>query len=138
MSDAARLTTQVIVSIGLVVAVLWGMWRLPHSEKFYGWAPPLSLAGAWSGLLGAIASSLLWVLPNPDAWVAVLFLVVDPLALTSGILVLWIYRGNNGREESVRMHRLQSIVGMVLGGIAVTLGYVYVMTHKTIGSAPGM
>lgn len=139
MSDATRITLQVCVSLIMVAAVVWAMFRMPRKdESFFGWAPPLAFASTWAGLFAVVGSSLLWVLPNPDLWVVSLFLVLDPLALAAGTLVFWIYREYNTDSETVRYQRLQAVIGITLGLIAVTLGYIYVMTHKTIGSPVGL
>lgn len=132
-----RVAMQVGASVLLVAVVLYFMWRMPRrSEALAGWAPPLAFMSAWSGLLGAVFSALLWVLPYPDVWVVVLFLVLDPLACAAGVLVLWIHRGV-ADSEPIDMQRMQARIGVTLGAVAVAIGYAYVMTHKTIGTAPG-
>ena len=125
------LIIQLVVSTLIVAAVLWFMWRLPKSEALFGWAPPMALVSAWAGLIAAIVSALLWVLPYPDRWVALTFLLLDPAAIACGVLVLWIYRGHDDEGHTIVLQRLQANIGIVLGLIAVTVGYVYVMTHKT-------
>lgn len=138
MSDALRIALQVGISILVVIAVLYAMWRLPRKgDALDPWAPPLALASAWSGLLAAIVAPLLWLLPKPDLWLVALFLVLDPLSLTSGILVHWLYRDTPNTGEARRMHMTQATVGITLGLIALSLGYLFVMTHKSIGSAVG-
>ena len=132
-----RVAMQVGASVLLVAVVLYFMWRMPRrGDALAGWAPPLAFMSAWSGLLAVVFSALLWVLPYPDLWVVALFLVLDPLACAAGVLVLWIHRGATA-SEPVDMQRLQARVGVALGAVAVAIGYVYVMTHKTIGTAPG-
>jgi hypothetical protein len=130
-----RITFQVVVSVLMVIAVLWWMWRLPRRDgAWFGWGPPLALLSAWSGLIGLILSALLWVLPYPDRWVVLLFLVLDPAAIGAGTLVRWIYRGYETFDETeartVDMQRVQASVGIALGMAAVAVGYFYVMTHK--------
>ena len=111
-----RVAMQVGASVLLVAVVLYFMWRMPRrGDALAGWAPPLAFMSAWSGLLAVVFSALLWVLPYP---------------------VLWIHRGATA-SEPVDMQRLQARVGVALGAVAVAIGYVYVMTHKTIGTAPG-
>lgn len=130
---ATRLTLQVILSGLLVITVLWFMWKLPRKNNgHFDWAPPLALLSAWGGALSAIASGLLWVVQFPDSWLVLVLLVLDPGAIGAGALVLWIYRGNEATHESIHLHRLQARVGIVLGLLAVTLGYVFVMTNKMI------
>jgi len=125
-------TTQVIASAFIVLAVLWWMWRLPRKGATYdAWAAPLALGSAWAGLLGLVLSLLLWLVPFPDALVVALFLVIDPIAIGTGTLVFWIYRGLLLSEEEIDMQRVQAKVGLVLGIAAVAIGYIYVMTHKT-------
>jgi hypothetical protein len=127
-----RLTLQLIVSAALVFGVLFFMWRLPKAgERFFAWAPPLALLSAWGGLVAVIGSGLLWVLPNPDTWVTLLFLVLDPLAIAAGVLVMWIYRGHAEQQGTIEAQQMQAKVGVALGLIAVVLGYVFVMTHRT-------
>lgn len=132
------LTLQVVASALLVVAVFWYMWRLPLTgDRYFGWAPPLALLSAWLGLAAVVVSGLLWVLPYPDRWVAATFLVLDPGAIGTGMLVLWIYRGQSGGEPTIAIQSVQAKVGITLGVIAVVIGYVFVMTQKTPGSVIG-
>ncbi len=126
------LTIQVVASLLLVAAVLWFLWRLPRSSGALDWlAPPLALSSAWVGLAALPASAALWVLPNPDRWVAVSLLLLDPAALALGVGVMWIYRGRKGESHTVTLQRTQARVGITLGLLAVTVGYLYVLTHKT-------
>jgi len=130
-----RLTFQVVVSVLIVLAVLWWMWRLPRRDgAWFGWAPPLALVSAWSGMIGLILSLLLWILPYPDSWLVLVFLVLDPAAIGAGTLVRWIYRDyetfDDAEARTVDMQRIQANVGIMLGIAAVALGYFYVMTHK--------
>ena len=138
MSPSIRVSLQVLASLLLVAAVLWFMWRLPRkSESLFGWAPPLALGSAWAGLLSLIVSALLWWLPSPDVWIVILFLALDPAAVAGGVLVHWIYRGHDD-DQTIANQRLQASVGVVLGLLAVAVGYTYVMTHKTIFTPTGM
>ncbi len=131
MTDGPRVTLQVLASLGLVAAVLFFMWKLPASgERFYGWGPPLALMSAWAGLIGVVFSLLLWIMPMPDLWVTAILLVLDPAAICAGTLVLWIYRHHDGIEETIYMQRTQARIGITLAMVAVTIGYVFVMTHK--------
>ncbi len=131
ISDGPRVTLQVIASIGLVIAVLVFMWKLPASgERFFAWAPPLALMSAWAGLIGIFFSVLLWVMPMPDLWITGILLVLDPAAICAGTLVLWIYRHHEGLEETVLMQLTQARIGITLALIAVAIGYLFVMTHK--------
>jgi hypothetical protein len=128
-----------LVSFILVVAVLWFMFRLPPTgTTLFGWAPLLALATVWAGLAAVVLSGLLWVLRYPEVWVAVVLLFLDPLALASGVLVLWIYRGPKEARQTVAMQRVQAVVGLSLGLLAVVIGYVYVMTHKAPFTPVGM
>lgn len=131
LSDGPRVTLQVIASIGLVIAVLVFMWKLPASgERFFGWAPPLALMSAWAGLIGVLFSVLLWIMPMPDLWITGILLVLDPAAICAGTLVLWVYRRHEGLEETVLMQMTQARIGITLALVAVTIGYLFVMTHK--------
>lgn len=128
----AQVWLQVALSVGLVVVVVWWMWRLPRkSEGLFGWGPPLGLLSAWCGAISFLGSACLWIAPYPDKWIAVLFLVLEPAAVASGILVLWIYRGVEADGATVSLQRQQAVVGIVIGLAAVAAGYVFVMTHKT-------
>jgi hypothetical protein len=126
------LTIQLLVSAAIVLAVLWFMWRLPRdTESLWGWGPPLALLGPWSGLAAVIISTLLWRADKPDAWLPIVFLILDPVSIGSGVLVLWLYRGRPTTEQTVQMQRLQAKAAITLGLLAVAIGYAYVMTHKT-------
>lgn len=134
-----QLAVQLILSALIVLGVIVYMWRMPQAgERFFGWAPWLALGSAWGGVLAVAVSALLWVLPWPDRWVSVSFLVLDPLAIGAGVLVLWIYRGHAGKLPTITAQILQSRVGITLGLTAVVIGYIYVMTHKQIGSPVGV
>lgn len=122
---------KVAASIALVAAVLWWMWRRPVRESLYPWAPPLALASAWLGLLAAIFSAGLWFLPYPDRWLVVVLLLLDPGASASGVLTFWLLRDISHDDQGAQAQRLQATVGLVLVLIAITLGYIFVMTHKT-------
>lgn len=128
-----QLTLQLIVSAMIVLAVLWWMWRLPASrgETLYGWGPPLALLSVWVGLVSLVTTVVLWFAPFPDALIVILFLLMDPAALTAGVLVLWIYRGDERDEQTVELQRQQAWVGIILALLAVAGGYAYVMTHKS-------
>ena len=141
MSEGLRLTLQVGGSALLVIGVLFFMWKLPASgERFYGWAPVLARLSAQLGLLAVIFSIVLWWLPGPDVWITAILLALDPAALCSGVLVLWIYRRYEGFEETVLMQLTQARVGIGLSIVAVVIGYWFVMTHKEpftpVGQAP--
>jgi len=127
-----QLTIQLIVSALIVLAVLWFMWRLPREgERFFAWAPPLAIISAWGGLIGLIYSALLWVLPFPDRWLVLVFLILDPMAIGAGTLVLWIYRGHEVKSEiTIDAQLVQARVGIFLGIVAVAIGYFFVLTSK--------
>lgn len=134
-----QLALQLVISALIVIGVLLYMWRMPRNgERYFGWAPWLALGSTWVGVLAVVVSALLWVLPWPDRWVSVTFLALDPLAIGTGVLVLWIYRGHAGKLPTITAQILQSKVGIALGLAAVTIGYLYVMTHKVIGSPVGL
>ncbi len=119
---------QVTFSILLFAAVIWFMWRLPRrDEALFGWAPPLALASAWFGLVAAVLSVLIWFLPFPDYWVWGLLWLLDPAAMAAAILVFWIYRRYDDPSDTVAMQRTQAGVGIILGAIAIVLGYSFVM-----------
>ena len=133
------LTIKIFASAALVMAVLWFMWRLPHrGDALDGWAPPLALLSAWLGLAGVVMSALLWVLPYPDRWITLLFLLLDPAAIAAGVLVLWIYRGRAGTAPTIDAQCLQARVGVALGIAAVAIGYIYVISHKAPGTPVGV
>lgn len=126
------LTLQLLASAVIVLGVLVFMWRLPrHNENLFPWGAPLAFISVWSGLIGLLLTALLWVLSYPDRWLVLILLVLDPLALTSATLVFWLYRGYSKVLHAVAMQKLQARVGLTLGSLAVALGYLYVMTHKT-------
>ena len=130
-SLVTQLTVQLLVSALIVIAVLWFMWRLPRDgERFFAWAPPLALISAWGGLVGLIYSGLLWVLPFPDRWLVLVFLILDPMAIGAGTLVLWIYRGHEATSDTIDAQALQARVGIGLGLVAVAIGYFFVLTSK--------
>ncbi len=138
MSPQARVTLQVLASFALVAVVLWFMWRLPRrGESLYPWAPPLALLSAWTGLGSLAVTILLWMAPFPDLWLVVTFLGLYPASLAAGTLVLWIYRGALGTQDTIAAQLAQARVGIALGLLAVVLGYIYVMTHKTPFTAIG-
>jgi hypothetical protein len=127
-----QVAIQVAASVGLVVAVLWWMWRLPReNEALFGWGPPLGLLSAWCGAVSILGTACLWIAPQPDKWIAMLFLILEPAAVAGGILVLWIYRGYEDDGQTISLQRQQATVGITLGLIAVAAGYLFVMTHKT-------
>ncbi|MEE9212098.1 MAG: hypothetical protein V3U29_05535 [Phycisphaeraceae bacterium] len=133
-----RLTIQVVASAALVMAVLWGMWRLPRrGEALFDWAPPMALISPWAGVLALVTSVLLWVLPYPDRWVSLTFLLLDPGAIATGVLVLWIYRGRVHTSPTIDSQCLQAKVGIALGMLAIVAGYLYVMWSKSPGTAVG-
>ena len=119
----SQLTIQLIVSALIVLAVLWFMWRLPRSgDKYFSWAPPLAFISAWMGLLGLVLSVVVRWLRYPDTWVALLFLMIDPIAIGTGTLVLWVYRGHDSAVQTIAMQHIQARVGIALGILAVAAG----------------
>ena len=122
---------QVALSFLLVAVVLFFMWRLPRrGESFFGWAPPLALVSAWTGLIAVICAVVTWFVSRPDPLIAASFLFVDPVAIAMGALVLWIYRGYESPEQTISEQRIQATVGIALGILAVVVGYVFVFVHK--------
>jgi hypothetical protein len=135
----SQLALQLFISALIVIGVLIYMWRMPRNgERYFGWAPPLALASVWIGVVAVVLSGVLWWLPYPDRWLTVTFLAIDPAAICAGVLVLWIYRGHEGKLTTITLQILQSRVGITLGLIAVIVGYCYVWQHKTIGSPIGL
>lgn len=134
---------QVAVSVLVVVVVLAAVWRMPRrGDRWFGWAPPLALGSAWTGLLSVLGSALLWVLPvGRDVLIALLFLLLIPGSLTAGLLVYWIYRGVTGdgrpvdiqidpaidRPDAVSMHRMQAGVGLTFSCAAIAIGYAFAL-----------
>lgn len=130
---------QVTASFLLAGAVIYFMFRLPRrGEAMYGWAPSLALLSVWSGVAAFALSPLLWFVHYPDFWIAVFLLFVEPVALAAGTLVLWIYRGLITSEPTILMQRLQARIGIGFGLMAVAVGYVYVLSHKTPFTPVGM
>lgn len=133
------LTIQLIASAFIVIAVLWWMWRMPakRGEALFAWAPPLALFSVWIGLASLLCTGALWLVTFPDAWLVVIFLLMDPGALTAGVLVLWIYRHYEPSAETgdtpdtAQLQRQQAWVGIIFTLLAVAGGYAYVMTHKS-------
>ena len=144
MSDRLLVTIEVIVSGLIVAGVLWYMWRLPPGgESVRGAAPFLALGSVWLGLTALIASLALWWVAVPDNWLTVIFLVLDPAAIGTGVLVLWANRPQLGVQPvqtlaAISQQRLQAWVGIAMGLIAVAVGYAFVMTHKTVFTPVGM
>src|SRR5690606_13042922 len=97
----------------------------------------LALGSVWLGLAALVLSLLLRVLPYPDRWVALTFLVLDPGAIGTGALGLWIYRGPEDEEGTIALPRTQAKVGSTLGSLAVVAGYCFVMVSKTPGTPIG-
>lgn len=127
-SDFMPVWLQVSFSILLFAVVIWWMWRLPQRDgPWLDWAPMLALAGAWLGLAAALVSALLWFVPFPDYWVWGSLWLLDPAAMTAAIGVFWIYRHHAEPNRTIAMQRTQASVGMTLGGVAIILGYLFVM-----------
>ena len=130
---------KVALSFLLVAIVIWWMWRLPRrGESYFNWAPALALLSVWMGLIALVVSLGLWVVAWPDPVIAAVFLALDPVALTTGTLVLWIYRHYETTEPTVSNQKLQARVGLTMGFLAVAAGYLFVMTYKEPGSIVGM
>ncbi len=123
---------QVTLSFVLVTMVLFFMWRLPRrGESFFGWAPPLALISVWAGLMAVVCAVITWFVSRPDPLIAASLLFVDPAAITTGTLVLWIYRRYESPEQTIGQQRIQAVVGIVLGILAVVVGYVFVFVYRT-------
>ena len=123
---------QVIFSVLLIVVVLWFVWKLPRrGEALAGWAPWLALASAWIGLAAAACSALTWFVPNSDPFLAILFMALVPGALTSGLLALWIQRGQPNIDAPIAAQRTQALVGITLALLAIALGYAFVFAHRS-------
>ena len=133
ISRRTQLYLELAASAALVAAVLFGMWRLPRSERFYAWGPPLALISAWMGLFAVLGSAMLWLVSVPDVAITLMFLLLDPAAIAAGVLVLWIYRGHQSGNapgaQTIEMQLLQSRVGVGLGVFAVAIGYIFVFWH---------
>ena len=134
-----RLWIQVTASYALVAVVLWFMWRLPRrGESWFGIAPVMALSSAWLGLVAVATSVLLWWVAMPDWLLAMVLLLLDPGALALGVLVLWVYRGEETARPAIEQQRLQAKTGVALGLFAVVVGYVFVITHKPLFTPVGM
>jgi len=121
----------VLASFLLVAVVLWFMFRMPASgAALFPWAPPLALSSVWLGLAATALAVGLWVLDHADYLVAIALLLIDPAALATGILVLWIYRHEDTPKETVVLQKQQACVGITLALLAVAVGYAFVMIHK--------
>ena len=138
-----QLLGQVIGSCLIVVGVLWLMWRSPRrDESLFELAPYISFGSVWAGLLAVVLSFSLWWVTFPDALLTLVLLLLDPIAIAGGIGVLWIYRNEVPHDPlqaiTIRQHRSQACVAVGMGLLAVTLGYLYVMTHKQLFTPVGM
>ncbi len=123
----------------LVVMVFAAMWRIPRrDESFFNWAPTLALISAWLGLIASVVSLLLWILPVADPIIALLLLVLDPAAVCTGTLVLWIYRRHESTEHTIYQQKLQAMFGIALGIAAVAAGYTFIFWHKAPGTTVGI
>ena len=128
---------QVVSAFALVGVVLWWMWKVPvGDDPPPAWTPILAFVSAWCGLLALLFSAALWLLPAPDLMLVVVMLGLEPGALTTGILVLWLLRAETIQEQ-MRMQQLQARVGVGLALIAVAVTYLFVMTEKTPFTAVG-
>ena len=134
-----QLLAQLIVSGLIVLGVLWFMWRLPRrADPPYGLASVMALGGVWAGVASVAASVMLWWVASPDRWITVVLLGLDPAALGVGVLVLWVYRGMVTDEPAIQRQQQQAWLTIVLGLVAVTIGYIYVMTHKQVFTPVGL
>lgn len=138
-----QLFGQVIGSCLIVVAVLWLMWRSPRrDESLFVLAPYVAFGSVWAGLLAVVLSVSLWWVTFSDALLTLVLLLLDPVAIAGGIGVLWIYRNEVAvdplQATTIRQHRTQACIAITMGLLAVTLGYLYVMTHKQLFTPVGM
>ncbi len=139
MSPVWRTALQVGGALLLVAAVLWWMWRLPRDESPAPmWAAWLGLVSPWAGIAAVMTSLLAWWSSAADVLLSASLLALDPLAVGTGVLVLWTQRRGGGVAERVGedarargLQRVQACVGIGLGLLAVALGYTYALTHKT-------
>ena len=135
-----QISVQILISALIVLAVLWGMWRIPRKgDALFGAAPRMAFISTWMGLTALIASAALWALPanGADQAVVVVFLGLDPASIACGVLVLWIYRGYETHEDTIGLQRAPAWMGIILGLLAVAVGYAFVMTHKTLFTPVG-
>ena len=134
-----RIALQLILSALIVVAVIWTIFRIPREgQALFGWAPRMALLSVWTSLAAVVLAGATWLLPAADVWIALSLLVVDPASLAAGVGVLWIYRGLVTDQPTVTMQRLQAKLGILLGLVAVAIGYSYVLTHKAPFTPVGM
>ncbi len=138
------LFVQVVGSCLIVAGVLWLMWRLPARQDSFlnAVGPFLSLCSVWVGLIALVGSTMLWWVTFPDHLLVIVLLLLDPASIAAGILALWICRGQRAsggpHAVAISQQRLQASVGVAMGVAAVSLGYIYVMTHKPLFTAVGM
>ena len=127
------LPLQVTLSLLLVVVVLWFMWRIPRrSDASFDLSPVLAMMSTWTGLTALVCSVAIWFVRRPDPLIAMSFMFLDPGAIGTGTLVLWIYRRYETSEQTVELQVLQAKVGLTLGMLSVILGYLFVFLHKPI------
>ena len=139
MSIEVQLTLKVLASIAFIFFVLWCMWRVkgdPVTDSAA--APILALASSWAGLASVATAGWLWISKQPDIWV-VIDVIFWAAAISTGGLAMWVYRFTPAEQmtEPIQMQRMQARVGIGLGLAAVTLWYVFVLSHKSILTPTG-
>ncbi len=121
---------KIILSYTLVAIVLWFMWRLPQrDDRYVDWAPMLALISPWAGLISLAGSIVIWLIAQPEYLIGALLWGLEPIAIGTGILVMWIYRRREYAEETVRNQLLQARVGIGLGAVAVGVTYCFMLMH---------
>ncbi len=121
--EAVRLTIQVLVSAGVIYAVIWWVFRMPgEAVTDSAAAPILAFTSVWVGLFSILAGGWLWFTDRKDVWVPVHVLVWS-LAITLAAFCLWIYRHTPAEQmtEPIQLQRAQARIGLFFGLIAVVM-----------------
>lgn len=139
MNEAVRLTIQVIISLAIIYAGIWGMFRIPGKPVLDSAAAPiLAFSSVWVGMVSIITAIYLWITAIPDIWVVVVVIAYSAAISIAGFC-MWIYRHTPPSQftEPIHLQRLQARVGIMLGMISVVLWYIFILTHKQILTPTG-
>ncbi len=132
MSESVRLTIQVIVSLAIIYAGFWWMWRIPGKPVMDSAAAPLlAFASVWTGLASVVMGATLWWVEKPDLWVPI-HVLIWAFSMSLAGLALWTYRHTppEQRNESIQLQCLQARIGLIFSLLAVVLWYAFILTHK--------
>lgn len=129
MEADVRLTFQVLVSLGIILGVVWWVWRLPGSPVTdSASAPYLALGSVWIGLAAVLHNIRLWLDPLAPVVIAT-GVILYALAITAGYFALWTYRATPPEMmfEPIVLQRQQARMGIGLGLLAVALWYLILL-----------